>query len=86
MDSPVIAEEVDALLKRLEVGLPSDALGLLRLPLPFSRGEYLELHASGIRSDEEILKAPDKVLLEILGADRLSEIEKWRVRTELGKK
>ena len=42
-------ESMDALCTQLEVGIPADALDLLRLPLPLARGEYLVLYRRGIK-------------------------------------
>jgi replicative superfamily II helicase len=50
-------EEVDQLVKRLEVGLPESALGLLNLPARLTRGEYLELHSAGYTEAEATLRA-----------------------------
>jgi helicase len=41
---------LDGLLRRLEFGLPADALGLMALPVALSRGQYLALFAAGARS------------------------------------
>lgn len=55
-------EEVDQLVKRLEVGLPESALGLLNLPARLTRGEYLELHSAGYTEAEEVLNTSPEEL------------------------
>lgn len=47
-------EEADALAKRLEVGLPGEALGLLELPLILERGDYLQLLRCGAKSVADV--------------------------------
>lgn len=55
-------EQVDQLVKRLEVGLPESALGLLNLPVRLTRGEYLELHSAGYTEAEEVLNTSPEEL------------------------
>jgi len=55
-------DEVGQLLKRLEVGLPEDALNLLDLPVRLTRGEYLELHSAGYTQTEQVLNASTEKL------------------------
>jgi replicative superfamily II helicase len=55
-------EEVDQLVKRLEVGLPESALRLLNLPARLTRGEYLELHSAGYTEAEEVLNTSPEEL------------------------
>lgn len=40
---------LDGLLRRLEFGLPADALELVGLPVALSRGQYIALFAAGAR-------------------------------------
>lgn len=67
-------EAVDRLLKQLEVGLPSNALGLLNLPVRLTRGEYLTLHRAGFRQAEEVLGASTSDLSKHVGETRASEL------------
>jgi hypothetical protein len=60
-------EQVDFLLKRLEVGLPGEALGLLDLPIPLERGDYLSLFQSGARSVDDAWLMSDEQLMSVLG-------------------
>jgi len=59
-------EAVDILLKRLEIGLPTGALGLLALPLALDRGEYLALHARGTTSAADVWRLSDDELRAVI--------------------
>jgi hypothetical protein len=59
--------EIDVLIKRLEVGLPADALGLLSLPIQLDRGGYLALYRRGARRVADVWTLGDKDLLAVLG-------------------
>jgi helicase len=50
--------DLDILLKRLEVGIPAEGIELLDLPLPLTRGEYLNLLKNGIRNADGLWSAP----------------------------
>lgn len=67
-------ETMEALLKRLEVGVPADALGLLALPLAFGRGEYLTLHGAGIKTPDDAFAASLEVLAGLIGPARAQQI------------
>lgn len=75
-------EEVETLLKQLEIGVPADALDLLDLPIPLQRGEYLLLCQSGIK-DRKTLKTMDQESLKhLLGAARTEELIKSAETTD----
>ena len=65
MGSGPNAEEVDRLMARLELGLPTDALPLAELPVALDRGAVLALLRDGIASSEDVLAA---------GAERLGRL------------
>lgn len=71
-------ESVEALLRQLEAGLPAEALGLLSLPVPLSRGEYLALHAAGVSTPEQFWATPEDELASVLGAARAAQCVKLR--------
>jgi helicase len=77
--TPTIApspDSIDVLLRQLEGGLPADAVGLLGIRAPMSRGEYLALLSAGVR-DAKMLSALDHMRrLHILGSRRAAEIER----------
>lgn len=78
-------ESVEALLRQLEAGLPAEALGLLSLPVPLSRGEYLALHAAGVSTPEQFWAATEEALAGVLGAARAEQCLKLRPgREEIG--
>ena len=64
------AAEIESLLKRLEVGLPSTALDLLALPVALNRGELLNLVRAGINTTDEFWSAPVETLQSALGPAR----------------
>jgi helicase len=70
--------ELDTLLNQLEVGLPSTAIHLLDLPIPLTRGEYLSLAGSGLRTPEQVWGASREVLIKSLGEQRTEELETFR--------
>lgn len=62
--SPVIdGERLSNLLLQLEFGLPLEALDLINLPVPLSRGQYLALFRLGVKSKDDYrqLSEPDRV-------------------------
>jgi replicative superfamily II helicase len=71
-------ESVEALLRQLEAGLPAEALGLLSLPVPLSRGEFLALHAAGVSTPEQLWATPEESLAVVLGAARAAQFVKLR--------
>jgi helicase len=76
-------ESVESLLRQLEVGLPTAALGLLSLPVSLIRGEYLALHQAGINKEDNLWLLESSALVDIIGADAASRLEKWRPRIGL---
>lgn len=70
--------EIDAVLKQLEIGVPVNALELLRLPLTLTRGEYLALATNGILSPGQLWASSKESLAAILGNTRTEQLEKFR--------
>jgi replicative superfamily II helicase len=62
-DRPSLLTGVDGLLRQLEFGLPASALGLVDLPVPLSRGQYLALLRAGADTAEKT-KLLDRAELE----------------------
>jgi hypothetical protein len=58
------------MITQLEVGLPSSALGLMDLPVPLTRGEYMKLSSAGIMKPEEVWSKTDIELQSLLGKTR----------------
>jgi hypothetical protein len=75
-------DEIDALLRRLEVGLPEDVLDLLRLPVALSRGEYLALRDAGVRNRQSLWAQPEAILSSILAKASLAELMRLKPREE----
>jgi len=71
-------EEIDSILKRLEVGIPSELLDLLKLPLPLTRGEYLALGARNIVAVEQFWTADTAIIKSAIGEARMVQFEKLR--------
>lgn len=59
---------LDQVLRRLEFGLPTAALPLLRLPVALTRGQYLSLCAAGATSAEAVAALSDAQLLACVGS------------------
>jgi len=70
--------DLDILIKRLEIGLPAEGIGLLDLPLPLTRGEYLNLLKSGVRNAGELWSASPDLLERSLGKERAAQLERFR--------
>lgn len=60
--------ELDEILTRLEFGLPVEALPLLKLLIPLTRGQYLALHSAGLLTPEEVISQPQHMLTKYIGA------------------
>lgn len=71
-------EQIDSLLKQLEVGIPSDALGLLSLPISLTRGEYLALFGAGIRTASDFWAVQSEVVARLIGEDRGAQLNAMR--------
>jgi hypothetical protein len=59
---------IDELLKRLEEGVPAEALGLLDLPVPMDRGARLALFAAGIRTAADLWSLSDQAVTAHVGS------------------
>lgn len=59
--------ELDEILTRLEFGLPIEALPLLKLPIPLTRGYYLALYRAGFLTPEEVVSLPHHILTKYIG-------------------
>lgn len=70
--------DLDIMLTRLEVGIPAEGVDLLELPLPLTRGEYLNLLKNGIRNVAELWSASADLLLGPLGKERAEQLERAR--------
>jgi replicative superfamily II helicase len=60
-------ESIDQLLRRLELGLPAHALGLVDIPADLTRGDYLALLGAGIQTVGQLWEHSDERLTQILG-------------------
>lgn len=73
---------LDGLLRRLEFGLPTEALDLMALPVALSRGQYLALFAAGSRSVDAVLSLSPETLEQCVGksaAKAISVIAQYRM-------
>ena len=70
--------EIDVLLKQLEVGLPSTVIDLLEIPIPLTRGEYLNLAGNGLLNLTQMWAASPELLSKCLGEARAKELERFR--------
>lgn len=67
-DRPEFIMALDHILQRLEFGLPQEALPLLELPVPLTRGQYLELWRSGCNQVADVRIRAETDLVGPLGA------------------
>lgn len=63
LNSEQTTKEMEILFKQLEVGLPAAAIDLLLIPVPLTRGEYLELYKRGIKNSEDLKKTSDQTAI-----------------------
>jgi len=75
-------EKMEQLLIRLEYGLPSEVLPLLKLPIFFNRGEYLALNAAGIKTVDDFWRADEQKLLGLISPLQFSSIQTFRPLAE----
>jgi helicase len=80
---PAFLLAFDDLLRRLEFGLPKDALGLMALPVPLSRGQYLALSAAGACSPETAKALGIETLENCVGAAAAKRIDGQQTEREL---
>ena len=66
--------ELEKLIKQLEMGLPSSAIGLLDLPIPLTRGEYMKLTSAGMLTTTQVWEKTDAELLPLLGKARTDQL------------
>jgi replicative superfamily II helicase len=71
-------DQIEILIKQLEVGLPSDAIGLLSIPLPLERGQYLALHNLGAKNVEDLCSLSDITVRDILGDQLIKQLKKLK--------
>jgi replicative superfamily II helicase len=71
-------QSIETLLKQLEVGIPTDALDLLSISLPLTRGEYLALYQAGIRKPEDLWDHSSESIQKIIGTGRAIQLERIR--------
>jgi helicase len=67
-------EEIEELLRRLEVGIPCEGLSLLDLPVILGRGEYLALLKAGITAAADLWACASEQLIKLLGERRAAEL------------
>ena len=73
-DQPEFLKAVDELLRRLECGLPSEALSLTTVPLTLTRGQYLALFAAGCTTADDVKNLRMDTLIECVGSDIASRL------------
>jgi hypothetical protein len=71
-------DEIDALLKQIEIGLPADGLDLTAIPISLARGDYLALYNAGIRNLGHVWAMNPAALPSLLGEKRAFELERFR--------
>jgi replicative superfamily II helicase len=67
-------EELNVLVKQLEIGIPSSAVELLNLPIPLRRGEYMKLAQSGVIRPAQVWEMSETALISLLGKARAHEL------------
>ena len=71
-------KDIENLLKQLEVGIPADALPLLEVPIPLSRGQYLALRAAGVKNRADLCTVSEEKIRAILGTELARSVAKLR--------
>ena len=80
LDRVPASDDVDGLIRQLEVGIPASQLDLLGLPISLTRGEYLALLQANITTIDELRSVPVDHLKEILTSQRVDELYKHRIQ------
>jgi helicase len=70
--------DVDLVIRQLEVGIPSDSLELLDLPIPLTRGEYLSVSAYGVKTVAQVWEMDPAILKQAVSATSLIRLEELR--------
>ena len=73
--------EVDEILRRLELGLPTEALPLLALPLTLLRGEYLALLGAAVKEPKDVWTLDSERMKGLLGGRRAAQLEGHRPKS-----
>jgi hypothetical protein len=76
--------DLDALLMRLEFGIPAEVIDLLELPMALTRGECLNLLNGGIRNPPELWSAATDLVMRLLGEGRAAQLERLRPKQGIG--
>lgn len=84
VDGAASGDAIDSMLRRLQLGIPEDVLGLLELPFSLTRGELLELRAAGVRTVDAFWSLPASTLDRLLGAARSKQISAHRPSGAVG--
>ncbi len=71
-------ETIEAMLRRLEVGIPADVLDLLSLPVTLLRGEYLALRAAEVKTIDAFWALSEDQIDQILDPSRTAQLERLR--------
>lgn len=77
-NEPGFLAGLDEVLKRLEFGLPADAIGLTSLWIPLTRGQLLALSRGGCKSIDEVKALPIERLIECVGAAAASSLHRTK--------
>ena len=71
-------DQIETLLKQLEVGIPADAMELISIPLPLNRGQYLALYNLGTKDFKDLCSLSDVKIRDILGEQLTEQLKKLR--------
>jgi hypothetical protein len=78
VSTPAFEDEIDNLLLRLEAGIPTDALDLLKIPIALPRGDYLALRAAGVMTRDRLWKMTREQLNSLLDHDTVLRLDALR--------
>ncbi len=81
-DKEFDSSNLDAMLKKLEVGIPSEGLLLLEIPYRFTRGEYLSLLRAKIKTSEELKSKTSMHLAAVLEPDTIKILTELKLISE----
>ena len=71
-------ESVENTLKQLEVGIPADALALLKIDIPLERGEYLQLYQRKVKTVKDFWALSSEHLKGILSPAKIEKFSKLK--------
>jgi replicative superfamily II helicase len=76
--APDLEEQIDRVLRQLELGIPAEILDLVELPVTLERGQYLALRQAGVRTRADLWAMASERLRSTIGIAAAERLEALR--------